>query len=285
MKELRLSYSYEDYDSGKKGPGTVVADLLKNPAFPQAESIEIGSWGSPWEEGCQALLDAIAANAGEFSHVRKLAIGIMDYEDCEMSWIIQGDYSKLWSALPNLKSLTIQGSVELSLGNIHHKGLEELTIICGGLPASQIHQITKAKLPSLKKLVLYLGVEQYGFDGAIQDIQTLLSESDFPSLEYLGIVNSNIQNKVAGAVLESKYMNQIHTLDLSCGSLTDEGGALLLEKLPSFPQIATLDLHFHYLSDAMMKQLERLPLSVDVSDQQKSEKWEDEEWYDPMITE
>ena len=39
------------------------------------------------------ILDGIAANADRFSHITKLFIGDMDYEVCEVSWIMQGNYS------------------------------------------------------------------------------------------------------------------------------------------------------------------------------------------------
>lgn len=147
----------------------------------------------------------------------------MDYEECEVSWIIQGNYSKLWAAMPQLKVLIIKGSTDLELGEICHEGLESLTIICGGLPVSVIRSIQEAKLPHLKKLLLYIGIEDYGFDGDVDTIKELLEKADFPDLTYLGIVDSEIQDDIAKTVLESKFMGRIHTLDLSNGTLTDKG--------------------------------------------------------------
>ena len=36
----------------------------------------------------------------------------MEYDECEVSWIEQGDYSKLWEAMPQLKQLGIKGSID-----------------------------------------------------------------------------------------------------------------------------------------------------------------------------
>lgn len=88
---------------------------------------------------------------------------------------------------------------------------------------SVLQSIQRAKLPNLKKLLLYIGIDNYGFDGDAETIRTLLAESDFPKLEYLGIEDSEIQDELARVVLESKYMKQIHTLDLANGTLTDKG--------------------------------------------------------------
>lgn len=245
----------------------------------------IGSWGSAWEDGCQKILDEIADNGAGFAHVEKLFVGDMDYEECEVSWIIQGNYSRLWKALPDLKELTIKGSTDLVLGQVEHENLESLTIICGGLPASVMEEIGNAKLPNLRKLVLYIGIDNYGFDGDGDTVQNLLEKSDFPKLEYLGIEDSEIQDELAHVVLESKYMKQIHTLDLANGTLTDKGGRMLLEKLPSFPNIKMLDVHYHYMSDGMVSKLKELPVEVDAAEPNEPEEYGGEIWMNAMLTE
>ncbi len=283
-KSKRYEYDYEQYENGK-GPKTMIDDILADPDFSQVTDVTIGSWGSAWEDNCQKILDDIADNKDKFAHVQQLFVGDMDYEDCEVSWIMQGNYGRLWKALPGLKELTIKGSTDLSLGEVEHENLEALTIICGGLPVSVLEEIQKAKLPNLKKLVLYIGVENYGFDGDEDTIRTFLEKSDFPKLTHLGIEDSEIQDQLTQVVLESKYMGQIHTLDLANGTLTDKGGALLLEKIPSYPNIKVLDIHYHYLSDTMAQQLKGLPIQVDVSEANEPEEYDGEIWMDAMLTE
>ena len=233
----KYSYDYEQYESGGKNAGTMVGDILADPDFPSLTGIVIGDWGGSWEDGCQAIIDGIVGHAQEFSHIESLFIGDMDYEECEVSWIMQGDYGKLWPAMPQLKELTIKGSADLRLGQACHEKLESLVIICGGLPKNVIQEIQEAKLLNLKKLLLYIGVEDYGFDGDADTIKALLAQSDFPNLAYLGITDSEIQDELTLAVLDSKYMGQLHTLDLSNGTLTDKSGKALLEKLPAYPNI------------------------------------------------
>lgn len=284
-KAKQYRYDYTQYEEEGKGPATMVEDMLADPEFADLTELSIGSWGNAWEEDCQPILDGIVEHADAFSHIEKLFIGDMDYEDCEVSWILQGDHSRLWATMPQLKELTIKGSEGLALGQICHEGLEALTIICGGLPVSVIQAIREAKLPNLKKLLLYIGVEDYGFNGDADTIRQLLKVADFPKLEYLGIADSEIQDELAQVVLESKYMRQIHTLDLSCGTLTDKGGALLLETLPAYPNIKRLDLHHHYLSDEMIGKLKGLSVELDVSDQNQPETYRGEVWMNAMLTE
>ena len=146
-----------------------------------------------------------------------------------------------------------------------------------------------AKLRRLAENILAM-CEEYGFDGDPDRIQTFLEESDFPNLEYLGLTDSEIQDELAEIVLDSKYIKQIKTLDLSMGSLTDQGGALLLEKLPSYPNIEALDVHYHYMSSEMVNKLEELNrwhIAVDASEQEEAytSSFDGEIYRMPMLTE
>ncbi len=281
----KFMYSYDEYEEQGKGAETLVEDILADPDFPALRELVIGDWGNSWEDGCQKILDGIVEQAERFSHIESLFIGDMDYEECEVSWIIQGDYSRLWAAMPQLKELTIKGSADLELGEICHEGLESLTIICGGLSQSVLRSIQDAKLPGLKKLLLYIGVEAYGFDGDENTVKELLEKADFPKLTYLGIEDSEIQDELAQVVLESKFMGQIETLDLANGTLTDKGGELLLKELPKWPNVKKLDVHYHYMSDEMAGKLEALPLEVDASEGNEDERYNGEIYRNAMLTE
>ena len=289
-KSKTYEYDYEDYEEGNKSAETLVEDILADPELPELTELVIGDWGGAWEDDCQPILDGIVEHADRFSHIEHLFIGDMDYESCEVSWIMQGDYSRLWAALPKLKALTVKGSTDLVLGEIRHENLEELTIICGGLPEEVLASIQEAHLPNLKKLLLYLGVEDYGFDGDPERIRTFLEKSNFPKLTYLGLTDSEIQDELAEVVLNSKYISQIKTLDLSMGSLTDQGGKLLLENLPSYKNVEILDVHYHYMSEEMVRKLEdlnRLHIAVDASEREKpyTSSYDGEVYRTPMLTE
>lgn len=277
------TYFY-DYDDGSAEG--MIQEIMETPQFSGLDELVIGDWGNSWEDSCQPIIDDIVANADKFSHIQKLFIGNMDYESCEVSWIIQGDYSKIWAAMPQLKELTIKGSMELELGdNICHEELEALTIICGGLPKEVIKSIQKAKFPKLKKLLLFIGIDDYGFDGDADTIKELLEKADFPELTYLGITDSEIQDALTEVVLNSKFMGQIHTLDLSNGTLSDEGGALLLEKIPTYPNIKKLDLHHNYFSDEMTKKLKALSVEVDASEREEADEDDGEIYMYAVLTE
>jgi hypothetical protein len=283
----RFAYTYNDQG---KTAADLLQEIMEDAQLPELDEIVIGAWGDNcWdegEEGVQIIIDGIVANKEKFSHVTSLFFGDMGYEDCEVSWIIQGNYSKLWEAMPQLERLVIKGSNELVLGEITHQNLQQLEIICGGLPESVIASIQKAKLPALQKLVLYIGVEDYGFDGDISTIRDFLAESDFPQLTYLGVTDSEIQDEITEVVLDCKYLSQITTLDLSFGTMTDKGGEMLLKKLPEYPNIKKVELIHHFMSDEMVKQLQNLSdIQVNVADQQEADDYGGEIYYYAMLTE
>ena len=285
ITEKKYAYTYEDYEEQGKDGKTMVTEILSDPDFPELKKIIIGCWGWAAEDGCQPILDGIVENREQFSGIEELFVGDMDFEECEVSWIIQGNYSRLWEAMPGLRELTIKGSTDLTLGNIRHDNLESLTIICGGLPESVIKEIEKAKLPNLKKLLLYIGSDNYGFDGNEDTIKSLWDHMDFPNLEYLGIADSEIQDQLAEVVLKNKIMGQLHTLDLSCGTLTDKGGALILETVPQYPNLEKLDVHYHFMTKDMVKKLQALPVEVDASDANQPDEYDGEIYLYAMLTE
>lgn len=288
-KSKIFSYDYDEYEKGNKSADTLVADIMADKEFTSLEEIVIGCWGDAWQDSCQSIIDDIIANKDKFSHIKSLFIGDMGFEECEVSWIIQGDYSKLWNAMPQLESLCIQGSTDLELGNIKHENLKHLEIICGGLPVSAIDSITKAQLPSLETLLLYIGVENYGFDGDKNTIKNMLNNSNFPMLQYLGLEDSEIQDDIAEIVFNSKYISQITTLDLSNGTLTDKGGQIVLDSLEKYPNIKNVDLHYHFMTDSMMEKLDRLAdqldIEINLDEDNEPEIYDGEEYYYPMLTE
>lgn len=284
-KSKKFVYDWDDYEDGQKDAKTMIADILADGELDSLDELVIGCWGESWENDAQPIIDGIVENRERFSNIKSLFVGDMDYEECEVSWIEQGNYEKLWEALPQLEKLTIKGSTNLSLGNIKHDKLKYLEIICGGLPKEVLASIGEAKLPSLETLSLYIGVEDYGFDGDVKDIASMLEKSDFTNLKSLGILDSEIQDEIAEHVLKCKYMNQISTLDLSYGTLTDEGGQLLLDTLPSFPNIKKVDLEHHFMSDEMMNKLSSLDAEVNVDDQQEADEYDGEIYRYPVLTE
>lgn len=182
----------------------------------------------------------------------------------------------------SLQSLTAQGGTDLRLSQLQHDKLEELIIITGGLSKAVLGDIAASRLPNLRKLELYLGVDNYGFDGGLEDLLPLIEPGKFPNLTYLGLKNSEIQDEIAAALADAPILDQLHTLDMSLGTLSDTGAEALLAS-ERVKGLKLLNLSHHYMSDEMMLRLKNSGLPVDVSDQQQAD--DDDDWRYPSITE
>jgi hypothetical protein len=257
-----------DYDSG-----TSVVELLtqviQSPRADQLTGLVIGAWfGDASDADSSAIVETLVAAAEKLANLRGIFFGDVTSEENEVSWIYQSDVSGLWDAFPRLETFCIRGSNGLSLGKMRHNHLRQLTIECGGLPKSVLAEVAAASLPALEHLELYLGTENYGWDGTIEDVRPLLAANRFPHLKYLGLRDAEIADDVAKAVAQSPVIGQVEVLDLSLGTLTDEGAQALVDS-PAVRKLKRLDLHFHYLSEEMASKLQGLGIDVDLSEPQE----------------
>lgn len=265
---------------------TLSEEILNDPELSELSEIVVGCWGESYDNNVQPILDSFVDNKEKFQHIESLFIGDMDYEECEVSWIEQGDYSKIWQALPNLKRLKIKGCNEtLTLGKVEHNNLQGFEIICGGLRSEVIKQIAEAKLPSLLYLNLYFGVVDYGFDGGVEEIRQLLQADFIKHVQYLGLGDSEIQDEIVEEFFKLGSLYNIKVLDFSNGTLTDKGGQILLDNADKLKQLDKLDLTYHYLSEDMMQKLKNLGINVILDDPQSADEYGGELWYYPMLTE
>lgn len=281
--EVKLVVNYEDYESGKTMQAAIEELAGKSDSGEITELI-IGDWGGAYENSPDNFIPALIQHKDQFPKLRKLFIGDMESEECEVSWINQTDLSPVLEAFPQLESFCVKGSEGLSLDPLRHERLQELVIICGGLPSKVIGQVVNADLPELRKLILYLGVDDYGFDGSLEDIQPLLQNNPFPKLTFLGLVDSEIQDEIAIAAAKAPVLERLEVLDLSQGTLTDKGAEALLAS-DQIKKLAHLDLSYHYMSDEMMNKWKRSGISVNVEDQQETDIDEEFEYRYPALTE
>lgn len=282
--EVKLSVDYDENEAGIRLKKRI-EDLVNDPeACKEITSLIIGDWGAAYEDTMDDAIPALIAASQTLPNLKKLFIGDMSSEECEISWINQTNLGPLLSAYPQIESFTIQGSTGLSLEPLHHDKLHTLEIICGGLPQSVLKEIYNAHLPELTKLVLYLGVEDYGFDGSIEDIEPFLNNNPFPKLKYLGLTNSELQDEIAIAAANAPVLEQLDTLDLSNGTLSDKGAEALINS-DAVKNLKHLNLNYHYMSDEMTARWRATGLSVDVEDQQEADADDEYEWRYPAITE
>jgi hypothetical protein len=266
---IRLSVGWDDADAG-----VTLLDqfkkLLADPLAGDIEALIIGPWEEAHESGIQSFIDELVGQANRLPRLCALFVGEMTYEDCEISWIIQGNYSALWGCFPQLELFRVRGGSELVLGEIRQESLKQLVIETGGLPSSVINEVIAASLPNLEKLELWLGDDNYGWEGDPLVILPLLESTRFPKLTVLRLRDSMAADQIAAMIADSPLLEQLEELDLSLGTLGDEGARALLNA-PLIKKLKRLDLSHHYIGDALAGELKQLGIEVDLSDKQEAD--------------
>jgi len=263
---IGVTWDDEDVDFDKRLDAFLATD-----AAAKAPGLVIGNWCTE-PDSVEETVAQLAENKDRLPNLAALFLGDITQEENEVSWIEQTDLSPLLAAFPKLEMLRVRGANGLGFKSANHKKLRALAIESGGLSRKTIAQLCKAKFPELEYLELWLGTPAYGGDCEVNDLQPIFAGKLFPKLKYLGLRNSEITNDIAGVIISSPVIDKLETLDLSLGTLTDEGGNALLS-LP--PTLKRLDLHRHYLSKDVLKKLNKLPFPVDTADSEEPEDWGD----------
>ena len=267
-----------DWDAEVDLP-TLFSRFLANPASAQTPAIIIGQYhGDEPSMGSEEVVQLLVSAQPKLPNLRGIFIGDMVTEENEVSWIVQSDVSPLLVAYPNLEHLRLRGTGELSLGGrIKNDRLRSLTIETGGMPRRLFDEVRASELPALESLELWLGTEGYGGEVTLEDLKPLLTGNLFPALKHLGLRDSEIVDGIAAALKTAPIVARLDSLDLSLGTLSDEGGQALLDN-PALKRLKQLNLHHHYLSEKMMAALKREFRNVNVDDPQGDDTDEDDRY-------
>lgn len=252
-----------DYDDD-----TTTADLLRalvgEAASNKLEGIVIGPFD--YEGGDSGeIIDILVESAPKLPALRGIFIGDIVSEENEISWINHGPVGGIFEVYPNLEVFRIRGSNGLSLGRLNHAKLRGLVIESGGLPSEIVVDLFESNLPALTALELWLGDENYGWDGTLDLFEPLFEGNLFPNLRHLGLRDAEIADEIAIAIAEAPIMDRLTSLDLSLGVLSDHGAEALL-KSPKFRKLDSFNYRHHYVTRPMMQKLRALSIEIDDSE-------------------
>ncbi len=259
----------QDYDS-EESQRDLLDAFMAQVDTTALEALIIGAWSEAHDESPKDFLDGLIERRAELPALRHLFVGDMTYEECEISWIIQADYNPLLDAFPQLQSLRVRGSTSLALAPFTHDALENLAIECGGLPSEITRAIAASRMPALKRLELWLGDDNYGFDGDLALFVQLIEAIDASRLHYLGLRNAQISDALALYLAAQPWLGRLDTLDLSMGTIGDEGAKALCDS-PHLQGLGTLDLSHHYIGEELQARLKALPCKVVLDDPQDAD--------------
>jgi hypothetical protein len=260
----RLSVEYED----EAEVFLQALDGLIAAFGPSVTALVVGQWGTAYEE--PPPVEEIVARAGSLPNLRALFLGEMTFEECEVSWINQDDVTKFLAAFPGLVHMSNRGSTGFTA--VTSAVLESLVLESGGLPADTVRAVGASDLPALAHLELWLGTSEYGGEGNVEELAEILGGARLPALRHLGLRNAERADEVAALVATAPVVARLEVLDLSMGTLGDDGARALLGGQP-LTHLRRLDLHRHYLSEEMMARLAaELPgVEVALGDRQKDD--------------
>jgi len=267
-KIVRISIDWDEYEEGLKWVDKFAA-YLDHPASAKATGLVVGGWDGLSEMAGDAnlVVEAIVSARERLTDLTAIYFADVISEECEISWIELTDLSPIFAAYPALEYFVVRGGPGLSLGAPRLPALRSLIVETGGLNGEVVREVSRASLPALEHLELWLGTQRYGSTVTVEDLEPILSGSLFPNLKYLGLRDSDIADAVAAVAANAPILERIDTLDLSMGTLGDEGAEALLAS-PLVMQLKKLDIHHHYCTDAIMARLEALDIEVDVSERE-----------------
>lgn len=242
----------------------------------ELEKVRAIIFGQPWYDGDGGGMaeGGLLAEATRLTGLEALFLGDLEDEQAMISTIYLEDLAPILTAFPGLKELAVRGGEGLAFPVSGHEGLRVLRVESGGLPPEAAEQIAAAQLPSLERLELWLGDENYGGGVTVEQLAPLLTGEGKPALRHLGLQNSFIQDELAAAIASAPVVPQLTSLSLSMGTLSDDGVEALLQGQP-LTHLRDLDLSFHFIGHEMMLRiwtaLEPAGVRVDLTTRHQAE--------------
>lgn len=231
----------------------------------RVRALSLAAWDNEMSgEDWDVYTAAVIAAADRFPALEALFVADIPSEMAEVSWIEQADPGPLLAAFPHLVEFGVRGALPPDTEPLVHERLRELTIQTGGLPPRVVRAVGRSKLPALTSLDLYLGTEHYEGGADAEDLADILSGAAFPALRHLGLRNAEDTDTLAALLAHAPVAARLESVDLSLGVLTDEGAAALLAGQP-LNHLRRLDLHHHWMSEAMIERLWQALPDTDVN--------------------
>jgi hypothetical protein len=135
-------------------------------------------------------------------------------------WQALGDVSELWSKLPELERLVLEGE-SMILGSINLPTVRDVAIR-GTLRRNELASIAGASWPQIERLEILFGDPSYGAEGSIDDIRPILRGANLPRLRHLGLTLCAFAEDIVSDLEQFPVLAQLESLDFSFCELTDE---------------------------------------------------------------
>ncbi|HTJ69736.1 MAG TPA: STM4015 family protein [Actinospica sp.] len=259
------------------------AEFRKQVDSRQVKALIIGHTAYQDQFDSTGAVQLLAAQAADFPNLRAIFFGDVVREESDVAYLEHDDLMPILESYPLLEEFHARGSggyswhenrQAASIRPFKHETLRRLVLESGGLSPVIMNGVGESQLPELEHLEFYFGDDNYGGGATVEDIAWLLEGTRFPKLRHLGLRDAPNQDEIAAAVALAPIVARLESLDLSLGTLGDEGAAALLAGQP-LTHLKSLDLHHHFMSDEMMQRLrEALPgVELNLDEQNSPDTW------------
>ena len=259
---LRLENSRDWMDS-KFDALALARALFAAPMCAALAELRIGVLRGEHVGDAEAVIDEARQHA--WAHdLARLHVGDVE-RGVDMAHHVIGDVGKrIAHAFPNLRVLRLHSGEQswheresFGVAGLDLPHLTELVVETCSLTAARCRAIARAKLPALERLELWFGSTNYRATATVDDVQPILAGTAFPRLTRLGLRNAEIADDLARALPGSPLAARLTSLDLSMGTLSDDGAAALVAGASSFPKLRALDVSESYLTRAARARLDK----------------------------
>ena len=236
--------------------------LFASPMCAALEELRIGilRWDHNDEDVPTVLGEA--ANHAWAADLPKLHLGAVD-GNIDMAHHVIGTVGKLITkTFPNLILLKLhsgdqswrrKGTFEIAGLALPH--LTDLVIETCSWSKKRMKDLVAATLPNLERLELWFGSADYGANCTVRDLAPLLDGTVFPRLRTLGLRNAEFANALAEALPAAAIAPRIESLDLSMGTMTDEGATALAAGAKRFKKLKVLSVDDNFLTPHALRGL------------------------------
>lgn len=260
-----------DWMDGKFPTKDVLDRLFTNPAALVLQELKAGV--IRWEYNAQdiELLIAEAAKAPFAKTLTALRFGEVTGIDIDCAHHPIGNLAGITKeAFPELRELTMWGC-EIELGDMDLPKLETLEVQTCGLSQSNVTAVANGNLPALSHLELWFGSDDYGNDNTVDSIEPIVQSTKWPKLTHLGLMNCPFADGICERLGTASIVRQLSSLDLSMGTMTDDGARALLQHRQAFAHLKTLDISQSYVTAGMVAELQSLGPAIVADDMREDE--------------
>ncbi len=255
IRAATISDPDEEYaELSGEAAAEMVSKLFKLPAARFLRELTVGVLEDEDGQPDWSPIVAAIAKGDVPAALRLLRISCGEYQ---ISWTQLGDLGKTYKKLKRLEELHLKIGA-MDLGKIDLPELRVFEVVTGGFTKENLASVISAKWPKLERLVLYFGDDNYGGNCEVDDLGPIFDGKGLGSVTTLGLSNAEFANDIAAAIPKAKILKQLKVLDLSKGTLDDDGARHLVENAAALRHLDLLDVSKSYLTEEMLGRLAKV---------------------------